>query len=68
VEPFWDSRYSEVTRTRIIGGTTLSLNQRFAYELNLTYQYDKTYDTTNLYALNVILHVFFESKSMKAKR
>jgi hypothetical protein len=68
VEPFWDSRYDDVTRTRIIAGTTLSLNQRFAYELNLTYQHDKTYDTTNLYALNVILHVFFESKAMKARR
>jgi Protein of unknown function (DUF2490) len=67
VEPFWDSRYDKITRTRLIAGTTLSLGPRFAYEVNLTYQYDETYDTSNLYALNVILHVYFESRSAKAK-
>lgn len=60
IEPYWDSRYSKVTKTRIIGGTTLSKGSRFAFEGNLTYQYDETYDTENLYALNIILHIFFE--------
>jgi hypothetical protein len=67
VEPYWDSRYSEFTKIRAIGGTTISLGPMLAYEANLTYQYDETYDTPNLFALNVILHVFFESKKNKAK-
>lgn len=64
VEPYWDSRYSEVVKTRLIGGATLATGARFAIEGNLTYQYDETYATENLYAVNVILHFFFE-KSKK---
>jgi hypothetical protein len=60
VEPYWDSRYLKVVKTRIIGGATLSRGSRFAFEGNLTYQYDETYATENLYAVNVILHFFFE--------
>ncbi len=60
VEPYWDSRYLKVVKTRVIGGATLSRGSRFAFEGNLTYQYDETYATENLYALNVILHFFFE--------
>ena len=60
-EPFWDSRYDEFSRLRLIGGATASWAPRFAIESNITYQYDTTYSTTNLYALNFILHVFFES-------
>ena len=59
-EPYWDSRYSAFSRVRLIGGTTLSRGPRFAFEGNVTYQYDTHYDTKNLYALNLILHVFFE--------
>lgn len=61
VEPFWDSRYSKVVKTRVIGGTTISWGPRVAIEGNITYQYDETYDTPNLYALNIILHIFFEA-------
>lgn len=60
IEPYWDSRYSKVVKNRVIGGATLSRGSRFAFEGNLTYQYDETYSTENLYALNVILHFFFE--------
>ena len=60
-EPYWDSRYLEFSRLRLIGGATASWVPRFAVESNITYQYDNTYSTTNLYALNLILHVFFES-------
>jgi hypothetical protein len=65
VEPYWDSRYSKVTKTRVIGGATASWGPRFAYEGNITYQYDETYDTNNLIALNIILHVFFERGKSK---
>jgi hypothetical protein len=67
-EPYWDSRYSTINRIRLIGGTTISWGPRFAVEANLTYQYDDHYDTRNLYAINMILHLFFEStRSKKAK-
>jgi hypothetical protein len=65
VEPYWDSRYSTVNRVRAIGGATFSWGPRLAYEANLTYQYDEHYDATNLYALNIILHVFFERAKSK---
>lgn len=65
VEPYWDSRYSKVIRARVIGGATISRGSRFALESNLTYQYDETYATENLYALNIILHVFLEKKYHK---
>ncbi len=60
-EPYWDSRYSAFNRVRITGGAMLAWGPRFAYEGNLTYQYDDHYNTTNLFALNIILHVFFEN-------
>lgn len=65
VEPFWDSRYSKIVKTRVIGGATASWGPRLAYEGNITYQYDETYNTTNLFAFNLILHVFFETKNSK---
>jgi hypothetical protein len=63
-EVFWDSRYAStiVTRVRAIGGTTIVFGPRLAWEGNITYQYDPHYNTENLYALNVILHVFFAKK------
>jgi len=66
-EPFWDSRYSTFTRVRIISGATASWGKRFAYEGNLTYQYDEQYNTANLYAVNIILHMFFETKKFNSK-
>jgi hypothetical protein len=67
VEPYWDSRYSAFSRIRLIGGTSLSWGPRLAVEGNLTYQYDQHYDTSNLYAINIILHLYFETKSSKSK-
>jgi hypothetical protein len=60
IEPYWDSRYSKITKTRAIGGVTTNWGSKFALEGNVTYQYDQTYDTETLYALNIILHIFFE--------
>jgi hypothetical protein len=59
-EFYWDSRYGNIAKTRLIGGATVNWGPRFAYEANLTYQYDTHYDSQNLYAFNVILHIFFE--------
>jgi hypothetical protein len=64
-EPYWDSRYETFSRLRLIGGATFAWGSRFAYEGNLTYQYDEHYNTTNLYALNIILHVYFETKKAR---
>jgi hypothetical protein len=66
-EPYWDSRYESFSRVRLIGGLTASWGPRFAFEGNLTYQYDSNYDAPNMYALNFILHVFFETKHSKEK-
>jgi hypothetical protein len=61
VEPFYDSRYLKISRVRVIGGATASWGPRLALEGNLTYQYDETYSATNLYAVNIIVHLFFET-------
>lgn len=58
VEPFYDSRYKTVNRVRVIGGATVSWGPRIALEGNFTYQYDTRASVTNVYALNVILHIF----------
>jgi hypothetical protein len=60
VEAYWDSRYSKFNRVRLIGGATIVWGPRFAYEGNITYQHDGHYATTNLYALNIILHIYFD--------
>ena len=62
VEPYYDSRYEVVNRIRLIGGATVSWSSRFALEGNITYQHDSRSSVTNLYALNVILHVYFEPR------
>jgi hypothetical protein len=67
IEPYWDSRYSKIVKTRAIGGVTTNWNSKYALEGNITYQYDKTYDAKILYALNVILHIFFEKNQNKVK-
>ena len=67
IEPYWDSRSSKITKTRAIGGVTTSWGSKYALEGNVTYQYDVTYTTQNLYALNVILHIFLENKQHKVK-
>jgi hypothetical protein len=66
VEPTFDSRYSTViSRLRVIGGTTFSTGKALFFEGNITYQYDSHYDAENMFALNLILHVYFESKKSK---
>ncbi|MBX9808631.1 MAG: DUF2490 domain-containing protein [Flavobacteriaceae bacterium] len=67
IESYWDSRYDKLVKTRLIGGFTTTWRDRYAIEGNLTYQYDETYNTENLYALNVILHVFLEKNQNKNK-
>ncbi len=61
VEPYYDSRYEIVNRVRLIGGATVAWSSRFALEANITYQHDSKSSVTNLYALNVILHLYFET-------
>jgi len=59
-EPYYDSRYNTINRVRLIGGATVSWSPRFALEGNFTYQHDTRSSVTNLDALNVILHLYFE--------
>jgi hypothetical protein len=69
VEPYYDSRYETVNRVRLITGASVSSSPRLAVEGNMTYQYDSRSSTTHLLALNVILHVFFEtSRSAQPER
>jgi hypothetical protein len=67
-EPFWDSRYSIVNRFRIIGGSTVSWGDLLAFEGNFTYQYDSKSSIENVYALNIILHLFFEKNHPEIKK
>jgi hypothetical protein len=64
-EPYWDSRYNTISRMRVVGGTTVAWGPILALEGNLTYQHDEHYNTSNLYALNIILHIFLESRNAK---
>jgi hypothetical protein len=66
-EPFYDSRFNSFNRVRAIGGSTITWNQRFAIEGNVTYQYDSKASTKNLLAFSAILHLYFESKKVKEK-
>jgi hypothetical protein len=65
IEPYYDSRYATVNRVRLIGGVTGSWSPRYALEGNITYQNDSRSSVTNLYALNVILHLFFDTSRAK---
>jgi hypothetical protein len=62
VEPYYDSRYDTVNRVRLIQGATVAWSPRIALEGNFTYQYDSRSSTRHLAALNVILHVYFETR------
>jgi hypothetical protein len=61
VEPYYDSRYETVNRVRLIPGASVAWSPRFAVEGNMTYQYDSRSSTTHVLALNMILHVFFDT-------
>ena len=65
-EAYYDSRYDTVNRIRVVPGTSMSWSPRWAVETNLTYQYDRKSSTRHLLALNVVLHVFFESRRARA--
>jgi hypothetical protein len=66
IEPYYDSRYETVNRWRWIGGTSISWTPRIAMEGNFTYQHDSRSSVTDLYAVNIILHVFFETRKSKS--
>ena len=61
VEAYYDSRYGVVNRVRLIGGGSLAWSPHYALEGNITYQHDSRLSVTNLYALNAIVHLFFET-------
>jgi hypothetical protein len=64
-EAFYDSRYDTVNRVRAIAGATVAWSQWVALEGNGTYQYDSHSSNTEVLALNVILHVFFDTSRAK---
>jgi hypothetical protein len=66
-ETYYDSRYNTFNRYRVIAGTSASWSSRFSLESNFTYQYDSHAYVTNLYAVNVILHVYFQTKRASLK-
>lgn len=68
VEPYYDSRYETINRVRYIGGATVSFSPLFAIEGNITYQHDSRSSVTDLYALNMIVHVFFESGKARPQK
>jgi hypothetical protein len=61
VEPYYDSRYESWNRVRVIAGTSVARSSWFALECNGTYQYDSHASTKEILALNVILHVYFDT-------
>lgn len=64
VEPYYDSRYNTINRTRYIAGTSVSWTPICAIEANMTYQHDTRSSVTNLFAVNLILHVFIVSHAI----
>jgi hypothetical protein len=61
-EAYFDTRFSEISRYRFIIGNSVSFSSIFAFEGNFTYQRDSTASVDNLYALNVILHIYIRTK------
>ncbi len=68
IEPFWDSRYNTFSRIRMIGGTTLNWGPRFAYEANITYQYDEHYDTQTFGPLTLSCMCFLQKNNPDQKQ
>lgn len=62
-EAYYDSRYNTVNRFRLIAGSSFSWSKYYAFEANYTYQHDTRSSVTNLNAFNLILHIYFQSKS-----
>jgi Protein of unknown function (DUF2490) len=65
IEPYYDSRYEIINRIRLIGGTSVAWTHHLALEGNITYQHDSRMSVSDLYALNIILHLFFEISHVK---
>ena len=65
VEPYYDSRYDTVNRIRVIAGSSVAWSSRTALEINSTYQHDSRSSTTEILALSVILHLFFDANRPK---
>ena len=66
-EAYYDSRYDAVNRVRLIGGASVGLSRLLALEANFTYQHDTRSSVRNLYVLNAILHIYFETAHARAK-
>jgi hypothetical protein len=67
VEPYYDSRYNTINRIRLIGGSSISWSSRYALEGNFTYQHDTRSSVTNLYAINLIAHFYFQTSTAAPK-
>jgi hypothetical protein len=61
-EAFYDTRYDTFNRFRFIAGTSVGWSPRYALEGNITYQHDSKSSVTDIYALNLILHLYFEKR------
>jgi hypothetical protein len=66
VEPYYDSRYDTVNRTRLTAGSSMAWSRHTALEVNATYQYDSHSSTKEILALGVILHVFFDASHTRS--
>jgi len=66
-EAYYDSKYNTVNRFRLIAGSSVSWSQRYAFEANYTYQHDTRSSVTNIHALNLIAHLYFQKKSSLKK-
>jgi len=66
-EAYYDSRYDVLNRVRLIGGASVGLSRLLALEANFTYQHDTRSSVRNLYVLNAILHIYFETAHARAK-
>jgi hypothetical protein len=61
IEPEYDSRYDSIALLRTSLGSSVKWSKWYALEGNVTYQYGPKSETTNLYAITAILHLFFDS-------
>jgi len=62
-EPEYDSRYDSINILRTSLGSSVKWAKWYGLEGNLTYQYGSRTETTNLYALTAILHLFYDSSN-----
>jgi hypothetical protein len=60
-EAYYDSRYETFNRYRLIAGTSVAWSRWTALETNVTYQFDSKSSTAEIFAANVILHLFIDT-------